>query len=81
MRFYLSMGRGYTTHGHKISYTEAEDDAYSEIREGIKEWLEENIFDRYFFDLEEELDEYVTLSLFVVFQEETDAMAYKLRWE
>lgn len=81
MRFYLSTGYGYSIEGYKESYMVAEENAYSVIEEGVEEWLEENIVDCYSIESDIVEDENAQVDLYIEFQDEADAMAYRLRWE
>lgn len=82
MRFFLVEATGYSRDGYKESFMVAEDTAYSELEEGLEEWLAENMSNRYFIESEYMWDVSTALiSLFVVFESEVDAIAYKLRWE
>lgn len=81
MKFFLAEASGYSRDGYKESYMAAEENAYSELEEGLEEWLAENITNRYSIESEYMCDvSMVVISLFVVFQNEADAMAFKLRW-
>lgn len=81
MRFYLCQAQGFSRDGYKESYMAAIENAYSEIEEGLEEWLDENMPNRYFIDNVNIPDIACIISLYVVFQNEIDATAFKLRWE
>ncbi len=81
MKFYLVTGYGNSNDGHKESWMMAEEDAYSRLEEGLEEWLADNMPHRYNFTTNDMTDRGVWLQMFVEFRDETDAMAYKLRWE
>ena len=81
IKFYLVTGYGNSNEGHKDSWMIAEEDAYSRLEEGLEEWLADNMPHHYDFIVEGVYDRGVWLQLFVEFQDEVDAIAYKLRWE
>lgn len=81
MRFYLSTGYGQSFYSYKDSCMAAEESAYSEIEEGVEAWLEEHIVDCYSIESDIIEDSNAQVDLYVEFQDDTDAMAYKLRWE
>ncbi len=81
MRFNISYGSGPRGIGYKDSFIMAEENAYSEIEEGLEEWLEENMAGRYKIECELIPDSIMICELILEFENDEDAMAYKLRWE
>ena len=81
MRFILSVGSGPTGVHYKDSMMMAEEDAWAEIEEGLEEWLDENMPDRYIMECEFIPNDIMECAVILEFKNETDAMAFKLRWE
>lgn len=81
MRFYLGSGAGQSEWGHKEAYMVAEENAYEEIDEELEDWLIFNMPGRYTIECEPVATDYAEVLLWLEFDDDTDAMAYKLRWE
>ena len=80
MKFHLSSGSGPTGVDYKDSFMMAEENAYSEIEEGLEEWLEENISGRFKLECEYVPDDIMLVDMMLIIDNDEDAMAYKLRW-
>ena len=81
--YYSSWHQGFPD--FDVAYSEAHDEAHEFFIDefpDVIEWLDENLKDRYTIDEDYEHDTYdVRCVLIIFFNDETDALAFKLRWK